>query len=223
MLRRFADRAEAGARLGELLRERDWHDPLVLGLARGGVPVAAEVARALRAPLDVIVARKIGAPGHPEYGIGAVAAEGPPLFHDRALRALGLTAADLDEACARERAEARRRLRAYHADHEPAPARDRDVLVVDDGLATGVTATAAVRGVRACLPRSVVFAAPVCAPDGARALRADADDVVCLAAPERFAAVGQWYDDFAQTTDEQVVRLLDAARTQPTGSARRRH
>lgn len=207
----FSDRRAAGAQLGDRLGERHWIDPLVLGLARGGVPVADVVAHRLGGQLDVLVARKIGAPGQPEFGIGAVSAEGPPVFDHDNLRRLGLTPDDLAEACEAERAEARRRERAYHGDREPVPCTNRDVIVVDDGLATGVTATAALRSVREQHPRRLTFAAPVCSVDGAARLRNEADDVICVAMPELFRAVGQWYHDFAQTTDEQVTKLLAAA------------
>ncbi len=129
----FADRRDGGARLGARAREMSWSDPLVLGLARGGVPVAAMVADALGAPLDVAVARKIGAPGQPEFGVGAVTTEGPVRYDERTLRALGLTPADLRPVCERERAEARRRLSRYRAGREPLPVAGRDVLLVDDG------------------------------------------------------------------------------------------
>lgn len=207
----FSDRQDAGTRLGDRLAEQHWVDPLVLGLARGGVPVADVVAQRLGGQLDVLVARKIGAPGHPEFGIGAVTAEGPPVFDESNLRRLGLTPEDLAEACEAERAEARRRERTYHGDREPVPCADRDVIVVDDGLATGVTATAALRSVREQRPRRLTFAAPVCSVDGAARLREEADNVICVALPELFRAVGQWYRDFAQTTDEQVTELLAAA------------
>ena len=209
----FADRRGAGSRLAEHpgIGRQDWSDPVVLGLARGGVPVAVEVARALGAPLRVIVARKIGAPGNPELGVGAVTPAGPPYYDERALRVLGLSSRDLEPACAAERAEARRRVRRYHGGYEPAMLRGRDVLVVDDGLATGVTATAALRAVRAARPRRLVFAAPVCAPESAATLRDAADEVVCVATPDEFASVGQWYEDFAQTTDDEVVSIVTAA------------
>lgn len=209
--RRFADRRTAGRQLAGWVRQQEWSDPVVLGLARGGVPVAAEVARELDAPLDVAVSRKIGAPGRPEFGVGAVTADGPPYYDERILRMLGLDHGDLEQACADQRAEARRRVRRYLRGREPVAVRGRDVLVVDDGLATGVTATAAVRDVRQAEPRRLVFAAPVCAPEAAAQLRAEVDEVICLAEPEDFAAVGQWYDDFAQTTDNDVVSLVRAA------------
>ncbi|MFJ8915916.1 phosphoribosyltransferase [Amycolatopsis sp. NPDC102389] len=211
--RTFADRRTAGQELARLLRERNWSDPVVLGLARGGVPVAAEAARELGAPLDVAVARKIGAPGHPEFGVGAVTAEGPPYYDTDTLRRIGLNPHDLKQTCEAERAEARRRLHRYHAGREPVAMRDREVLILDDGLATGVTATAALRAAREAEPRRLVFAAPVCAPESAALLGREADEVLCVAKPEDFRAVGQWYEDFTQTTDEEVVSLLEAAST----------
>lgn len=215
--RRFADRREAGARLGAYLRElARWElpgpDPVVLGLARGGVLVAAMVAEALGAPLDVAVARKIGAPGQPEFGVGAVTAEGPPYYDERTLAVLGLTPEDLRADCERERAEARRRLERYRDGRDPLPVAGRDLVLVDDGLATGVTARAALHELRRAGPRRLVFAAPVCARDSALALRGTADDVVCLAAPARMGGVSRWYRDFRQTTDGEVLAALTAGR-----------
>jgi predicted phosphoribosyltransferase len=208
----FGDRGEAGRRLGKRLGERAWSDPVVLGLARGGVPVAAEVARALHAPLEVLVSRKIGAPGHPEFGVGAVTSDGVPTYDDLTLRALGLTPEDLRATYEYERAEAARREHRYRAGREFPALRGRDVLVIDDGLATGVTARAAIRSLRAAEPRRVVFAAPVCAPDSAAALGDTADEVICLSAPPHFQAVGNWYRDFSQTSDDEVIALLKANR-----------
>jgi putative phosphoribosyl transferase len=204
----FADREDGGRRLAAELRRRTWVDPLVLGLARGGVPVAAVVARRLGAELDVAVARKIGAPGRREYGVGAVTPDGPAIYDEAILRVLKLTAARMAAAEARERAEARRRFECYHDGRAPAAVTGRDVLLVDDGLATGVTATAALRDLRAANPRTVVFAAPVAAPGAAAGLLYEADDVVCVAEPPGFRSVGQWYADFHQTSDEDVLRLL---------------
>lgn len=214
---RFADRQDAGRKLAELLETRSWTNPLVLGLARGGVPVAAVVAQQLGAPLDVLVARKIGAPGHSEFGVGALTAEGPPIFNRAALRTLGIRLPDLDLLCAQERAEARRRLSAYGGDRMPSSCADRDVLVIDDGLATGITATAAARSVRELEPRTLVFAAPVGAPEAVQTLRMIVDDVVCLHEPRDFVAVGKWYENFEQTTDDEVVAALEAARHARSG------
>lgn len=205
---RFTDRRDAGRMLAAALVAEGWPAPVVLGLARGGVPVAYEVAVGLRAPLDVLVVRKIGAPWQPEFGLGAVTADDPPVYDERTLRALGLRPEDLRTGCERERAEARRRERVYRRDRVPEPLEGRDVVVCDDGLATGVTARAALRSVRSQRPRTLVFAAPVCAPGASARLRDEADRTVCLASPEFFQAVGQFYDDFGQTTDDEVNALL---------------
>lgn len=204
----FSDREEAGRFLGDELGHRGWTDPIVLGLARGGVPVADVVARRLGAPLEVAVARKIGAPGRPEFGVGAVAASGAAIYDQAGLDHLGVSQADLAETEAAERAEACRRISEYRGDRETAPLRGRDVILVDDGLATGVTATVVLRALRREAPRRLVFAVPVCAPRAANALRYEADEVVCVEAPTRFRAVGQWYADFRQVKDTEVIGLL---------------
>jgi len=204
----FADREDGGRRLAEELKRRTWNDPLVLGLARGGVPVAAVVARWLGAELDVAVARKIGAPGRREFGVGAVTPDGPAIYDEAILRGLKLTAAGMARAEHRERAEARRRLERYRDGRPAVGLAGRDVILVDDGLATGVTATAALRDVRAGNPRTVVFAAPVGAPEAAAGLLHEADYVVCVTEPPDFRAVGQWYADFRQTSDEDVLDTL---------------
>jgi putative phosphoribosyl transferase len=207
----YADRRSAGRALGERLGTEALPRPLVMALPRGGVPVGAEVATALHAPLDVVVARKIGAPGHPEYGIGAVTADGPPVFDRRALSALDIQEEDLAAAVEAQRREARRRLELYRGARPDPPVEGSSVVVVDDGLATGVTARAALRSLRELHPARLVLAAPVGAPAAARALAEEADDVVCLATPPDFVAVGAWYDDFDQLTDDEVCALLSAA------------
>jgi putative phosphoribosyl transferase len=206
--RAFRDRRTAGLRLGEQLLGREWHDALVLGLARGGVVVAQAVAEMLAAPLDVAVARKIGAPGQAEFGVGAVTASGEVTFDIDNLRALGLRPEDLHESYAAERAEARRREQVYLRGRPPLPRAGRDVILVDDGLATGVTARVASRAVRHDRPRGLVFAAPVGSPEAATTLKSEVDEVVCLLVPDMFRAVGQWYQHFDQTTDQEVIRLL---------------
>ncbi|SFS80547.1 phosphoribosyltransferase [Saccharopolyspora flava] len=203
----YRDRAHAGRVLAEHLGGLDLADPVVFGLARGGVPVAAEVARALAAPLRVCVARKIGAPGQPELALGAVTAHGPPGYDHALLRSFGLTPAEVAGDCERERAEAARREHRYHADRPELGG--REALLVDDGLATGATVRAALGMLAETGPRRLVLAVPVGAPESVRALRGHADAVVCVLQPVGFAAVGQYYRDFAATTDAEITRLLD--------------
>ncbi|MFG2292107.1 phosphoribosyltransferase [Streptomyces sp. NPDC048603] len=183
--------------------------PIVLALPRGGVPVGHEVARETGAPLDVLVVRKIGMPGNPEVGIGAVVGDAPPLFDDRVMEMLGLTEDELMPDVARERAEAHRREVIYRR-HRPEPRLEgRTVILVDDGLATGVTARAAVRAVRTRRPGRVVLAVPVGARQAVADLAREADRVVCPYQPYPFRAVGQWYDHFDQVPDEEVIDVLD--------------
>lgn len=209
---RFHDRIDAGRRLGQALWSLADQDVVVLGLPRGGVVVAAEVARALGAPLDVIVVRKLGVPYQPELAMGAIGEGGTRVLNDDVLRLARIGDAQLQQVEARELDELHARLRRYRQDHPRTPLRDRVAVVVDDGLATGATARAACQVVRAQGARHVVLAAPVGPPDTVRDMRRDADEVVCLVMPEAFIGVGHWYDDFAQTDDDEVVELLDAAR-----------
>lgn len=209
----FTDRTHAGRLLGSRVAARlrelpSAGPPLVLGIPRGGVVVAAAVAEAVDGELDVVVARKIGFPGEPEFGIGAVGEQGPPYFTHQVLQQAGLAEQDFTGEVERRRAEVRRRLADYRRDR-PAPVMtDRVVIVVDDGLATGVTAHAALASVRHRHPKHLMFAAPVCASDAVPGL-ADADSVVCVRTADYFGSVGAWYDDFTQTTDKDVVGLLD--------------
>lgn len=212
----FADRDEAGRELAEEIARlcpagSGGQRPLVLALPRGGVPVAAHVAAAIGAELGVVVARKIGAPGRREYGIGAIAEDGPPTFDIEALDALGLTEADLADTVAAERAELERRIQRYRGDRPLPPITGRTVVLVDDGLATGVTAVATLRRLRLRAPARLILAVPVCAPNARALVDAEADKVVCLHMPPLFRAVGQWYDDFEQLTDADVDRLLHTA------------
>ncbi|MFE7899403.1 phosphoribosyltransferase [Streptomyces sp. NPDC057424] len=209
---RFRDRRQAGEELAETLRTRQREgalpDPLVLALPRGGVAVAREVADVLDAPLDVLVVRKIGAPHQEELGVGAMAGDEVPLLDEDTLRHLGIGEAALAPVIERERAELRRRERLYRQGRPAPDLRGRTVIVVDDGLATGSTARAALRFVRRQAPGKVLLAAPVCSPEGAELMRAEADEVICLHRPAAFMAVGLWYENFDQLTDQDVLETL---------------
>jgi putative phosphoribosyl transferase len=208
----FADRDEAGCHLADAVAAQVPHHPgpapLVLALPRGGVPVAVHVAARVGGELDVVIARKIAAPGRPEFGIGAIAEDGPPVFDQPALDHLGLTENDLAPAVADERAELARRTHEYRRDRPAPDPTAREVVLVDDGLATGVTARAALRWLRGHHPARLVLAVPVCSPQARDTLIGDADAVICLSAPEAFHSVGQWYTDFTQLTDDDVARTL---------------
>lgn len=211
---RFRNRTDAGRRLAEQVRHYELRDPVVLALPRGGVPVAVEVAAALEAPLDVFVARKVGVPGHPERGIGAVAEGGATVMDSFALQVLGLSTTQFDTLVADEEAELDRRVRRYRGTRVLPQLEQCDIILVDDGIATGVTAEAALRALRAHDPGRLLLAVPVCAPGTATRLGTVADEVVCVIAPAEFYAVGEWYDDFGQTSDEEVLQLLERARAQ---------
>lgn len=208
---RFQDRRDAGRQLADHLAGLDLVDPVVFALPRGGVPVGYEVALLLDAPLDVLVARKIGAPFQPELGVGAIAEDGVTVLDEGGLAALGLTVDDLADTVREEQQELRRRVAHYRGDRAAHEAAGHTVVVVDDGLATGVTARAALRSLRRRNPARLLLAVPVGPPTASQIMRNDADEVVCVQTPERLAAIGQWYRDFAQTPDETVVELLAAA------------
>lgn len=217
IMRRFADRAEAGRLLAEALVRYRGPDVVVLALPRGGVPVAYQVAATLHAPLDVLVVRKLGVPYQPELAFGAIGEGGVEVLNDVVLRRTGLTPADIAAVEAEQQHELQRRVARYRPGRAGLDIAGRTVLIVDDGFATGATARAAAVVARARGADEVVLAAPIGAPDAVAGLRRVADEVVCLGAPADFTAVGQGYDDFDQTTDEQVCELLGAAHRQRPG------
>ena len=207
----FRDRREAGRRLAERLSGLRASSPLVLGLPRGGVPVAFEVAKALGAPLDVLVVRKLGVPYQPELGMGAVGEDGVRVLNPDVLRQAGVTESQLAAVEARERAEVEERAVRLRRGRPAIPLEGRTVVIVDDGLATGGTARAAVQVARARGADRVILAVPVAPPETVAALRRDADDVVAVETPEPFFAIGGWYSDFSPTSDDEVVELLTIA------------
>lgn len=209
----YRDRRDAGRTLSARLanwRGRD--DVIVLALPRGGAPVADEIARELGAPLDVVLVRKLGVPGHEELAMGAIASGGVRVLNDEVVGPLGLSSAAIDEVAAREQRELDRRERAYRDDLPPPDVAGKVVILVDDGLATGSTVRAAIEALRRQDPRRIVVAVPVGAPATCRAIGRLADETICALTPKSFYAVGQWYDDFSEVTDDDVRSILARSR-----------
>lgn len=217
----FSDRAEAGRLLsGRLLAYAGRPDVLVLALPRGGVPVGYEVARALGVPLDVFVVRKLGLPGHEELAMGAIASGGVCVLNDEVIDALRVPRSVIKEVIDQELRELERRERAYRDDRPPPDVRGLTVILVDDGLATGSTMRAAVAALRRLEPARIVVAVPTAAPSTCEEFRHLADECICEITPEPFQAVGLWYEDFSQTTDDEVRDLLERAGTSSEASAK---
>jgi putative phosphoribosyl transferase len=212
MERAFPNRAEAGRLLAEKLEKyADRNEVIVLGLPRGGVPVAYEVAKSLRAPLDVFIVRKLGVPGFEELAAGAIASGGVRVLNEDVLRALPNADEIVESVTAKETAELERREKSYRDDRPAPELRDRVVILVDDGLATGATMRAAVKALRQRGVAKIVVAVPVGPPDTCREFEDEADETICASAPEFFQAVGQYYEDFSQTSDDEVRDLLARA------------
>ncbi|HSD86599.1 MAG TPA: phosphoribosyltransferase [Kofleriaceae bacterium] len=207
----FADRRSAGRMLGEALMHHRGANPIVLGLPRGGVPVADEVARALGGTLDVWVVRKLGVPYQPELGMGAIA-EGPAVVLERSIvEGAGVSRKELFEIAHREMDEVGRRVERFRSGRALPELRDRVVILVDDGIATGGTMRAAIRAIKKRRPERLIVATPVASPDVVQSLAREVDEVVCLYQPRPMYAIGLWYEDFEQTADEEVVRILARA------------
>ena len=217
----FVNRIGAGRVLAERLRPYASDRPIVLGLPRGGVPVAAEIADALQAPLGVVVVRKIGAFRHPEFAVGAMAEGGQLVLDERSVHAARMDGPVLDRTIASEERELQRRVDRYRGSGAPPEVEGRTAIVVDDGLATGLTAVAAARSVRARRPQRLIVAAPVASEGAVQLLGDEADDVICVLVPDPFEAVGRWYRDFGQTSDEEVIALLAGERPPAPRAGRR--
>lgn len=209
---RYRDRKEAGQRLAErLLDYRDRSDVVVLGLPRGGVVIASEIARRLHAPLDVFVVRKLGVPGQEELAMGAIASGGVRVLNSAVVDVCGIPASVIEEVTEQERRELERRERLYRGVRPPIAIEGRTVILVDDGIATGATMRAAVAALRRLKPARIIVAAPTAAPQACELLSKEADEVICDIMPDPFYSVGLWYDDFTQNSDEEIRELLEHA------------
>ena len=205
----FADRRQAGKQLAtQLAAYANRSDVVVLALPRGGVPVAFEVASALRAPLDVFLVRKLGVPGHEELAMGAIATGGVRVLNEEVTSRMHIPSSAIDEVAGREEQELKRRERLYRGDQPPPNVQGRTVILIDDGLATGATMRAAATALRQMHPAKIIIAVPVAASETCEEFRSEVDDVICVAVPEPFMAVGAWYSDFSQTSDDEVRKLL---------------
>jgi putative phosphoribosyl transferase len=204
----FKDRQDAGEQLAKLLAPYAAERPIILGMPRGGVVVAAVIAKALKAPLDIIVARKIGSPLQPEYAIGAIAPGDVRIVNPEAISYLDIDNAEIEAIVQREKKEMERRIKFYRGTRPPLEVKDRIVIIVDDGIATGQTALAAILSIKKLQPKKIILAAGVCAREAVALLKPEVDAVICVSIPEEFQAVGLWYQNFAQTTDAEVISLL---------------
>ena len=215
----FKDREEAGRILANRLTKYADQKPIVLGLPRGGVPVAFEVAKALKAPLDVFVVRKLGTPGQEELAMGAIASGGVRVLNTPVIEALGISEDEIETETRKERAEAERRERLYRGNRPPLNVEERTVILVDDGIATGSTIKAGIAALKQLKVGRIVVAVPVAPTSTIEELKMEADEVVCVSTPEPFFAIGLWYEEFPQTTDEEVRELLKKAETKKQAAA----
>lgn len=208
----FKDRSQAGQRLAQLVKKYSIEKPIILALPRGGVPLGFEIAKVLKVPLDVIITRKLGVPGNKELGVGAIAERDSKILDPNMLSQSGLTEDDLEEIVKEENIEMARRIKLYRGNKPLPDLKNKTVILVDDGLATGVSAKAAIVSVKKLNPKKIIFAAPVCSYDTGRELSFLVDDLVCLTVPLNVYAIGFWYENFEQISDEEVLDLLKQAR-----------
>jgi predicted phosphoribosyltransferase len=204
----FKDRTDAGRKLAEKLQEMKINNPYVLGLPRGGVPVAAEVAKYLNAPLDVVVVRKLGVPFHPEFAFGAISANDVQYVNERTVEKMNLSEREIKSVDEKERKELQRRIEKYRGDLKYPNINDKTAILVDDGIATGASFKAAIKFTKSLNPERIIIAVPVGAPSSIKELETLVDKLICLHTPDFFSAVGQWYKTFGQTTDEEVKNVL---------------
>lgn len=205
----FKDRKEAGHQLAQKLNRYSDEPLIVLALPRGGLPVGLEVAKALNAPLNVIIARKLGLPGQTEFGVGAISEGNTLVLDNPTISAMGISQKDLEKVIDKEKEELNRRIKFYRQNKLMPDLSGKTVILVDDGLATGVTAKAAIKAVKKISPKKIIFASPVCAYDTALTLRSEVDDMVCIITPYDFLSVGHWYQNFPQLSDEEVIDILN--------------
>lgn len=209
---KYKDRQDAGQKLAKELEKYSQNKPIIIALPRGGVVVAYEIAKRLKAPLDIIIARKIGAPFNPEFGLGAISENGASTLDNEAIRHFGLTDGDVEQAINRENEVMSKKIELYRKGSIPMELKDQTVILVDDGLATGVTTKAAITSIKQSSPKRIILAVPVSPPDAINKLLKEVDEIVCLKTPDEFYAVSAYYDNFEQISDNEVINLLHKAK-----------
>jgi putative phosphoribosyl transferase len=221
--RLFIDRHHAGLELAKRLAKYAAENPVILALPRGGVVIGYEIAKAFHSPLDVIIARKIGLPHNKEFGIGAIGEEGVRILDNRVIDIIGLPMDTVENIINEEMNELKRRIHLYRKNRPLPDLKNKTVILVDDGLATGVTAKAAIQAIKKLHPKKIIFASPICSYESAQDLRSFVNDIVCLATPLDLMAIGLWYQNFDQVTDEEVIDLLERAKEFKQPGERERH